>query len=203
MVQTVNVTKKSSLRNLSESSNHSEIEMVKSVSTFEQRQTTITGEHAYHEPTIMERYDYPVVKAKGVGKNSKSSTANVSFTSSSCGEPKQIVKNVNILEKSNENQMVHTRENQFDVESLFEGYEHVEDKENYAPKETGRKYELSSHSNMMDYLKRQQDIKMAEELGKRVDRQTMQMLVQAGIKREEESREREKKLMALLEKLSK
>ena len=75
--------------------------MVKSVSTFEQRQTTITGEHAYHEPTIMERYDYPVVKAKGVGKNSKSSIANVSFTSSSCGELKQIVKNVNSLEKSN------------------------------------------------------------------------------------------------------
>ena len=99
--------------------------------------------------------------------------------------------------------MVHTQENQFDVESLFEGYEHVEDKENYAPKETGRKYELSSHSNMMDYLKRQQDIKMAEELGKRVDRQTMQMLVQAGIKREEEARDRENKLMALLEKLSK
>ena len=70
-------------------------------------------------------------------------------------------------------------------------------------KETGRKYELSSFSNMMDYVKRQQDLKMAEELGKKMDRQTMQMLVQAGIKREEESRDREKKLMALLEKLSK
>jgi hypothetical protein len=177
--------------------------MVKSVSTFEQRQTTTTGEHTYHKPTIMERYDYPVVKAKGVGKNSKSSTANVSFTSSSSGEPKQIVKNVNSPKSKNENQMVHTQENQFDVESLFEGYEHVEDKENYAPKETGRQYELSSFSNMMDYVKRQQDLKMAEELGKKMDRQTMQMLVQAGIKREEEARDRENKLMALLEKLSK
>ena len=114
----------------------------------------------------------------------------------------------------NQHQMVQRQENQFDVESLFEGYEHQEDKENYAPKETGRKYELSSFSNIMDYMKRQQQLKMAEEIGRKTDRETMQMLVEASLRREAEereaslrreaaAREREDKLLALLDRLSK
>ena len=55
----------------------------------------------------------------------------------------------------------------------------------------------------MDSLKRQQQIRMAEEMGKRTDRQTMQMLVQASLRREAEAREREDKLLALLDRLSK
>ena len=114
----------------------------------------------------------------------------------------------------NQHQMVQRQENQFDVESLFEGYEHQEDKENYAPKETGRKYELSNFSNIMDYMKRQQQLKMAEEIGRKTDRETMQMLVEASLRREAEereaslrreaaAREREDKLLALLDRLSK
>ena len=114
----------------------------------------------------------------------------------------------------NQHQMVQRQENQFDVESLFEGYEHKEDKENYAPKETGRKYELSSFSNIMDYMKRQQQLKMAEEIGRKTDCETMQMLVEASLRREAEereaslrreaaAREREDKLLALLDRLSK
>ena len=63
--------------------------------------------------------------------------------------------------------------------------------------------ELNNFSNIMDYIKRQQQIRMAEEMGKRTDRQTMQMLVQASLRRETEAREREDKLMALLDRLSK
>ena len=114
----------------------------------------------------------------------------------------------------NQHQMVQHQENQFDVESLFEGYEHQEDKENFAPKETGRKYELSSFSNIMDYMKRQQQLKMAEEISRKTDRETMQMLVEASLRREAEereaslrpeaaAREREDKLLSLLDRLSK
>ena len=114
----------------------------------------------------------------------------------------------------NQHQMVQHQENQFDVESLFEGYEHQEDKENFAPKETGRKYELSSFSNIKDYMKRQQQLKMAEEISRKTDRETMQMLVEASLRREAEASEaslrreadarvREDKLLALLDRLSK
>ena len=63
--------------------------------------------------------------------------------------------------------------------------------------------ELNNFSNIMDYIKRQQQIRMAEEMGKRTDLQTMQMLVQASLRREAEAREREDKLLALLDRLSK
>ena len=43
---------------------------------------------------MMERYDYPVVKAKGIGKNSTSMSANVSFASSSSGENRQVLRNI-------------------------------------------------------------------------------------------------------------
>ena len=59
---------------------------------------SIMKEHDYQrkppKPSMMERYDYPVVKAKGIGKNSTSVSANVSFASSSSGENRQVLGNI-------------------------------------------------------------------------------------------------------------
>ena len=66
----------------------------------ENRKSTpsIMKEHDYQrkppKPSMMERYDYPVVKAKGIGKNSTSVSANVSFASSSSGENRQVLGNI-------------------------------------------------------------------------------------------------------------
>ena len=59
---------------------------------------SIMKEHDYQrkppKPSMMERYDYPVVKAKGIGKNSALVSANVSFASSSSGENRQVLGNI-------------------------------------------------------------------------------------------------------------
>ena len=66
----------------------------------ENRKSTpsIMKEHDYQrkppKPSMMERYDYPVVKAKGIGKNSALVSANVSFASSSSGENRQVLGNI-------------------------------------------------------------------------------------------------------------
>ena len=63
-------------------------------------------------------------------------------------------------------------------------------------------------------MKRQQQLKKAEEISRKTDRETMQMLVEASLRREAEereaslrreaaAREREDKLLALLDRLSK
>ena len=50
-------------------------------------------------------------------------------------------------------------------------------------------------------MKRQQELQMAEVLSRRTDQQTLQMLVQATLRREEDSKKREDKLLALLDRI--
>jgi hypothetical protein len=100
--------------------------------------------------------------------------------------------------------VVQTQENQVEAHELFEDetfdlqiIKDLEEKENQAPKQQ-RRFEISDESSLF-FMKRQQELQMAEVLSRRTDQQTLQMLVQATLRREEDSKKREDKLLALLD----
>lgn len=102
--------------------------------------------------------------------------------------------------------VVQTQENQVEAHELFEDetfdlqiIKDLEEKENQAPKQQ-RRFEISDESSLF-FMKRQQELQMAEVLSRRTDQQTLQMLVQATLRREEDSKKREDKLLALLDRI--
>lgn len=102
--------------------------------------------------------------------------------------------------------VVQTQENQVEAHELFEDetfdlqiIKDLEEKENQAPKQQ-RRFEISDESSLF-FMKRQQELQMAEVLSRRTEQQTLQMLVQATLRREEDSKKREDKLLALLDRI--
>jgi hypothetical protein len=104
--------------------------------------------------------------------------------------------------------VVQTQENQVEAHELFEDetfdlqiIKDLEEKEKenqrVAPNKQ-RRFEISDESSLF-FMKRQQELQMAEVLSRRTDQQTLQMLVQATLRREEDSKKREDKLLALLQ----
>ena len=109
------------------------------------------------------------------------------------------------------NTVVHTQEeNMVAVQEIMEDNDFgIEEKENRAPQQGGgnkiqfvRPNQQINDGSLMDFFKRQQQLQMASEISRRTEQTTVQMLVQATLKNQEEAKKREEKLLALLEKRS-
>ena len=108
------------------------------------------------------------------------------------------------------NTVVHTQEeNMVAVQEIMEDNDFgMEEKENQAPQQGGgNKIQFvrpNQHfdGSLMDFFKRQQQLQMASEISRRTEQTTVQMLVEASLRNQEEAKKREEKLLALLEKRS-
>ena len=108
--------------------------------------------------------------------------------------------------------VVHTQEeNMVDVQKIMEENDFgIEEKENQAPHQGGSNkiqfvspnQQINYDGSLMDFFKRQQQLQMASEISRRTEQTTVQMLVQATLKNQEEAKKREEKLLALLERRS-
>ena len=108
--------------------------------------------------------------------------------------------------------VVHTQEeNMVDVQKIMEENDFgIEEKENQAPQQGGSNkiqfvspnQQINYDGSLMDFFKRQQQLQMASEISRRTEQTTVQMLVQATLKNQEETKKREEKLLALLDKRS-
>ena len=107
--------------------------------------------------------------------------------------------------------VVHTQEeNMVDVQPIFDNDFGIEEKENQAPQQRGGNkiqfvnpnQQINYDGSLMDFMKRQQQLQMASEISRRTEQTTVQMLVQATLKSQEEAKIREEKLLALLERRS-
>lgn len=100
--------------------------------------------------------------------------------------------------------VVHTQEeNMVDAQEIFEDNDFgIVEKENQAPQQGGGNQQINCDGSLMDFFKRQQQLQMASEISRRTEQTTVQMLVQASLRNQEEAKKREEKLLALLERRS-
>ena len=108
--------------------------------------------------------------------------------------------------------VVHTQEeNMVAVQEIMEDNDFgIEEKENRAPQQGGGNkiqfarpnQQMNFDGSLMDFFKRQQQLQMASEISRRTEQTTVQMLVEASLRNQEEAKKREEKLLALLERRS-